>query len=435
MSLNTITWRKYSVLVLMIISITAPVIIFNINPIAARMSIGNVLASSIGYIGVMLLFWQYLLGVRFIAAKFVQDLIWINGIHKKIGIYGTLLIFSHPFPLILQNGLARYVPNFDSNYSRFIFLGQIAMIFLAATWFASALLRSRMSFRWWKRFHLMNYFILPLVLLHSLNAGTGVTFIPLLANYFKIAGIAYLAVLVIRISSQFGFFKFKSSIINKVNLTHDVVEIEIAASETLVNSKPGQFLYIQAKPFGENHPFTIAKVDAAKNTISIIPKNSGPFSAFLHQLNVGSSVNIDGPYGVFTREISEQNVVYPVFIAGGIGITPFIRQIDHLVKIDHEFTLLYANKTESDIVLLSEFIELTNVNPKMELVNVLSSQPDYIGEKGLITAELVRKYLGEKLGKSTFFVCGPKSMLKAVRKELKKLDVPKDKVFFEEFAL
>jgi len=292
-----------------------------------------------------------------------------------------------------------------------------------------------MSFRWWKRLHLLNYSILPLVLLHSLNVGTGLLLIPFLNNYFKVVALIYVCILILRVSSQFGFMKFKSKLVAKAQLTPDVMELEMLANEDLLQSLPGQFLYVQTKPFGENHPFTIARVNRENKTVSIMPKNGGPFSGGLHELALNTNINIDGPYGVFTREVDDLKVPNPVFIAGGIGITPFIQQISGLTKKQQKFTLFYANKSENDIVLRSELESMDFVSTADQIVHVISSQPNYIGEQGYITSELIQKYLGESLLESTFFICGPKPMMKAVKTCLKNLGVEKDRIFAEEFSL
>lgn len=434
MTLKQISKRKKIVLALMLISILLPVVVFMLNPLSTLLPIQSSFSIMIGYISIMLLLWQYLLGIRFIAARFAQDLVWINKIHKNIGIFGTLIIVSHPIPLILLNGPARYFPNLETNYGRLLVVGQLAMLFLVSTWFGSAFLRRRMSFRMWKRLHLFNYIILPLALIHSLGIGTALNFIPFLKIYFYSVAVVYILAVLLRVSAQFGIFKFKSRVVSVKDIATNVVEIYLSANAQLLNSKPGQFLYIQLNPFGESHPFTIAKVNYEDQSVCILPKIAGPFTQKLHDLKPGAEVLLDGPYGVFTREVSDNLVENPVFIAGGIGITPFISQINNLCKLNKPVYLFYANRGESDIALKDELDTLCNQS-SLKVINVLSHQPDYFGEKGFVTSDLIKKYLGEDFNKSCYFICGPLPMIKMVSKDLKNSGISTDRIFSEEFSL
>ena len=121
-----------------------------------------------------------------------------------------------------------------------------------------------------------------------------------------------------------------------------------------------------------------------------------------------------------------------VALAGGVGITPFAsmaREIAH-GTLDFDLTILYGSVSSDDITLKDELDQLQS--DKLHIVHVLSGdEPDWTGERGFLTAELIKKYSAED---TTYFICGPQVMYKFLRGELAKLDPPQRRVRFEVFG-
>ena len=121
-----------------------------------------------------------------------------------------------------------------------------------------------------------------------------------------------------------------------------------------------------------------------------------------------------------------------VALAGGVGITPFAsmaREIAH-GTLDFDLTILYGSVSSDDITLKDELDQLQS--DKLHIVHVLSGdEPDWTGERGFLTAELIKKYSAED---TTYFICGPQVMYKFLRGELAKLDPPQRRIRFEVFG-
>ena len=123
-----------------------------------------------------------------------------------------------------------------------------------------------------------------------------------------------------------------------------------------------------------------------------------------------------------------------VALAGGVGITPFASMAKEVVNgtLDIDLTILYGSASSDDIVMKEELDALEGACDKLHIVHVLSGdEPGWTGEKGFLTAELIRKYSAED---TTYFICGPQVMYTFLRKEVAKLDVPARRVRFEVFG-
>ena len=155
------------------------------------------------------------------------------------------------------------------------------------------------------------------------------------------------------------------------------------------------------------------------------------------QLQKGDKVKIIGPFGKMSHlEKSHSGSI--VFIAGGIGITPFASMLQYMADKDEqrEVTLFYSNATESDIAFREELNHIVeNTSLKLQVVHILSRQDNWEGEKGRFDAKLLEKYYSGSLLQNDYYVCGPPLMIDAVIKDLRKLQVPLNKIHSEMFGL
>ncbi|MBQ6268173.1 MAG: iron-sulfur cluster-binding domain-containing protein [Clostridia bacterium] len=121
-----------------------------------------------------------------------------------------------------------------------------------------------------------------------------------------------------------------------------------------------------------------------------------------------------------------------VALAGGVGITPFASMAKEIANgtLDFDLTILYGSVAADDILLKEELEALKS--DKVHVVHVLSGDdPAWQGEKGFLTAELIKKYSAPD---TTYFICGPQAMYTFLRGELKKLDAPQRRIRFEVFG-
>lgn len=236
--------------------------------------------------------------------------------------------------------------------------------------------------------------------------------------------------------------------INKINkLSAKIVEIRMDKSSAISKKhRAGQFAFFRfyadknkAKISTEEHPFTIAS-NPNSDYLGIIVKNLGDFTGALANLAKGTKVVVDGPYGNFIPDNKHEskNEGY-LFIAGGIGITPFLSILasfdeKELLKTTR-CTLIWSVKTKKDLIY-KEYLE--NLAEKYKL---FTFYPLITADKDKsICQKLDKEFLAKTLNdfKPTLpylYFCGPVSFLDFTVATLKKLKYPLSKFHYEKFSL
>jgi len=192
---------------------------------------------------------------------------------------------------------------------------------------------------------------------------------------------------------------------------------------------PGQFIFVSFK--GENispelHPFSVSS-SPVEGVLKISVKALGDYTASLSNLKAGEMAKIEGPYGKFSYKKTDKKD--QVWIAGGIGITPFLSMAKSLENEPYKVDLYYCVKNEGESVYLSE---VTNSDAYKN--GVLRVMPFYSDESGFINAGIIDKASGGLLKKS-IFLCGPPRMMSGLKEQFMKLGIPKKDIHFEEFKL
>jgi predicted ferric reductase len=218
-------------------------------------------------------------------------------------------------------------------------------------------------------------------------------------------------------------------------ITPDITELQIKRSlNSTYKYREGQFGYfrILSPACGkEEHPFTISSPPCS-DYLSITVKNLGDYTSKLKNVAVGSKMLFDGPYGKFTPCQTDQNV----FIAGGIGITPFLsilREWDYRgIKVP--VTLVWSCRTSDEMFYLDYFLELQKKNPSFVFIPVVSRRNGAEAVKR-IDKLLLQTVINDSIRKEVrVYLCGPEPLRLSVVKDLKTMGVKSGNVHFEKFS-
>lgn len=211
------------------------------------------------------------------------------------------------------------------------------------------------------------------------------------------------------------------------HVTHDVLQIVLEKPEE-VNFVPGQATEIFIDKEGwqnEGRPFTFTCLPSdnyLEFTIKTYPERKGVTNELLG-LKAGDTLIVNDIFGAIAYKGEG------TFIAGGAGVTPFISIFRDLKSKNAmgKNRLLFANKTEADIILRDEFQEMLGES----FVNILSMEKSDKYANGQISEEFIKKNAASL--DSYFYLCGPPPMMDAIIKQLKRLGISEDKIVMEEF--
>ena len=153
----------------------------------------------------------------------------------------------------------------------------------------------------------------------------------------------------------------------------------------------------------------------------------------LASLPLGSEIEIEGPYGDLT--LHDDAARPAAFLAGGIGITPFRSMIRDAAKSGRarDLYLFYSNRSAEDAAFLSELEQTAGENPGFKLVPTMTDAPDWQGERGFITREMIERHVGD-IARPVFYLAGPPAMVTAMETLLKSAGVKAESIHAEEFA-
>jgi len=187
---------------------------------------------------------------------------------------------------------------------------------------------------------------------------------------------------------------------------------------------------------GDARTFTIASAPHEAELMIATRMRDTAFKRVLKSAPVGTTVRIDGPAGQMVVHGDAERPA--VFLAGGIGITPFLAMARHAAheRLPHRLLLFYSNRRPEDAAFLDELQHMERLNRNYRLIATMteaekSAQP-WSGETGFIRRELLERYVAEKTSPIYYFA-GPPQMTGAMRQMLKDIGVSEDAMRCEEF--
>jgi len=394
-------------------------------------SITHTLGELAALVGVTMFAMTFILSTR---ARFIEDIFGgldkVYVVHGIIGGSALILILFHPILLVLK-----FIPNSIRQAAIYMLpsthwsvnFGIIAIVLFIALIYTT--LYTRIKYNKWKFSHEFLGLVFLIAIFHIFLVRNDGAADNIFAGYYLFASIVSAIGLGGFIYSLFlknRLFKEAIYSVDSIEKKKDVYEINMVPYHKPIHYKSGQFIFVRfynERLDLESHPFSIAsKSDNPK--IRIIVKSLGDFTSKLDELHVGDKVAIDGPYGRFNYE-REGN--YQVWVAGGIGITPFIGMAEDLKNYpDMKVDLYYSVRDKADLIGLSSLQAVAESNKNFRLFTRLSNQDGY----------LTVDYIFDKSGRfndKAFFLCGPKALKESLTKKLLSIGVSLDKINVEEF--
>ena len=188
---------------------------------------------------------------------------------------------------------------------------------------------------------------------------------------------------------------------------------------------------------GNTRAFSIASAPFDSGLMIATRMRNTAFKRVLRKATLPLEVKIEGPSGSFVLHRKAEKPA--VFLAGGIGITPFVSMIRQAAhdKAPHQLYLFYSNRRPEDTAFLDLLSEAAKQNPNFHLIATMTemdkSNREWKGETGFINKDMLAKHLPSLQG-PIYYLAGPPAMVAAMRRMLTEAGVDEDDIRTEEFS-
>ena len=235
---------------------------------------------------------------------------------------------------------------------------------------------------------------------------------------------------------------YASRLLNRVEVAEGTIAFHFE-KPTGFDFKPGQSADLtlpnppETDAEGNVRTFSIASAPFEDQLMFATRMRDTAFKRSLKKMPLGTVVKMDSAMGSFT--LHKNSAKPAVFLAGGIGITPFssiVRQADH-DRAPHKLYLFYSNRRPEEAPFVEVLQNLEKTNPQFRFIATMTKMPrskeTWNGETGRIDQEMSSKYLNELRG-PIYYVAGPPALVSGMRKMLVASGVDEDDIRSDEFS-
>lgn len=342
--------------------------------------------------------------------------------HRRVGMLVVVLSVTHVVFLTLYKGgsaLDIYLPS--AGWS--VFSGVVALVLLIG--FAVTSLIGRVSYPTFMLLQRLLGAAFAVGAFHSYAVrGTGAhsTALTVYLLGLTAVGLASLGYRLLGSRLRVGRHRYRVDEVRR--LDDAVVEIVMEPVARPLEFRAGQFVYATFLQDGiprESHPFTIASAPGRR--LRIVVKRFGDFTGRVMQLRAGAEAQLEGPFGSF--HLIDDPVHAQTWIAGGIGITPFLswaRSLDGSTPAD----LYYCTPGAEQAHFLDELYDIADRHPRFRVIPI---RKDSLGRLGVDDIATVNPNLAD----GHVFICGPQVMIDNVRTGLEGRGIAHHRIHAENF--
>lgn len=207
--------------------------------------------------------------------------------------------------------------------------------------------------------------------------------------------------------------------------------------------KPGQAMEVklidppETDAEGNSRAFSIASAPHERDIMFATRMRNTAMKKSLKKIPLGTEIEVDGPWG--DLKLHARATRPGVFLAGGIGITPFRSIVLDAArnKLPHKLWLFYSNHRPEDAPFLEELERAEKDNPNFRMIATMTemgkSSQTWRGKTGVVDKAMLSDAIGD-LNAPIYYIAGPGGMLNAMRKMLLDAGVNEDDIRAEEFA-
>lgn len=223
---------------------------------------------------------------------------------------------------------------------------------------------------------------------------------------------------------------YTTHITSKKRVAEGTLEITFERPESFTYVS-GQYLQLAVKtlrytdPKGASRLFSICSSPRTDKEMSVVFRETGSgFKKTLAELPIGAEILFEGPFGFFT--LPQETTSQHVFVAGGIGIAPFLSMIRTSVgsSTPHTITLIYANTNKERTAYLDALTKMSNHHSHFSLKLVF----------GRVDTVYISECMKQVDAHAQWWVVGPPGMVSETKLIIESLGVPGNHIRVEEFV-
>jgi predicted ferric reductase len=208
------------------------------------------------------------------------------------------------------------------------------------------------------------------------------------------------------------------------------LEVKVGVPQGWPGHRAGQFAFATSSASEGAHPYTIASAwnDTSRQLTFIIKELGDHTSRLREKLTQDQALKIEGPYGCFTFG---DDYPHQIWVAGGIGITPFVARMKELAVANDapgQTIHLFHSTRDYDAGAASKLFsdaEAAGVHLHLQIDS----------RDGHLTGEKIREAVPEWREASIWF-CGPAGFGEALRRDFAAQGFPEGQRFHQElFAM
>ena len=337
-------------------------------------------------------------------------------IHRRSGVIAVVLLFLHF--IVVPRDLVEFNAGKPLGFYAFI------LIILGVIISAVPFFKRKIPYHKWINIHKLMGVFYVLAVIHGLMVRSLIKELPITRVY--VFGMAFIGIAAwFYRAFLFNFFnkKLNYTIKGIKNLGSGITEITMEAKKDKLKYSAGQFAFFNFPSISkrEQHPFTISS-HPYNDDLRITIKSLGDYTNNINEkLTIGDQSFVEGSYGHFSSKYVKEND--QIWIAGGIGITPFLSLSKDLHP--NKVKLFWCINDENEAVYKEELESIANDNPNFEFVIWSSKTSGYL---------TVDKMGIESYNNQAYLICGPKTLKDNLIKQLKQKNVSDKHIYDEEFA-
>ena len=386
-----------------------------------------------GLVALVLLAWVIVLSTRLrLLERLFGGLDRLYHWHHLLAATAFGLAIAHPLAYALSGARRRWAHDPQalwwlwSGGHPLIALGQISLYTMAPVITVALLFRTRMRHETFVWIHRVLGLAFVLAGLHALLVGGAIRRSGLLRAYMVVVVVVGMIALIGHTLPGRLVHRHLYRVNRVRRLGHDLIElIVIPAHAGRLRFDPGQFAFVsfaRRPPGRQPHPFSIAS-SPDEDHLRFVIKEVGDYTRSLEAVSTGDPVRLEGPYGGFSSHYWPHQ--RQIWVAGGIGIAPFLSMARSLRDGDPPVDLYYCVRHRDEAVFADELRSIEHRRSGLRVHFVVEDL------EGPPTTDLIKQETS--LNEAQMLLCGPRVMIRGLRKDLQAHGVPGSRIHLEDF--